>query len=193
MIYMINQLNNLPVITKEMIQNPTVQAIINGACKTIKIQANALKRGEKEDTLRYFASFLAIDLLETCDEAFATLMTYYIYRSEKMTMPFSVQYNFMFEYSACLSVLEGVNDTDTVMNHVFDFIGEYIELIFKVAILLNVAEGNTEMVDPALEEEEDCIQLECDPLPEELDNEQPILTATPVIVADYITEDMVSA
>ena len=142
-----NLLTDLPVVTKEMMTNPAIEQIVKGACLTLNSQRKTIDTKAKDACSLVLANHIAVDFLETIDEYFEALLHYYIYRSEQVPMPFSVQYRFMFECSSCLSILEGNSKLDLIMDEVFNLLGEYIELIFKVVYLLHVANSQTEDIE----------------------------------------------
>lgn len=149
-----NLLINLPVVTKEMVSNDTIEQIVKGACLTLDAQRKAIDVKAKNADVLVLANHIAVDFLESIEEYFEALLHYYIYRSEQVVMPFSIQHRFMFECSSCLSILEGNTKLDSIMDEVFNLLGEYIELIFRVAYLLDVANHQPQLEDVDYHEEE---------------------------------------
>ena len=137
-------LTNLPVVTKEMVANPAVDQILKGAHAMIEHEKAQLDREcggmlvlERES---YLAIEVATRILGNINKSFESLLHYYIYRSEEVVIPFSVQYRFISDYRECLPAFASTYDEyDVIIDQAFALIGEYIELIFGVIYQNHVA------------------------------------------------------
>ena len=176
---------DLPVITKEMMNKPAIEQIIKGACQTLAIQRKNLNRQEEDAQFRYLAMSIASEILDVCDENFNSLLEYVVCYFDETKMPFSMQYSFMFDYSACFSILEGINKVklDKIMTYTLEYLEDYVQTIFKVVILLEVADGNVSLVDEDYQEpiyEVDYSPEEDEVVEDFFDSSADVLEATPV-------------